>query len=160
MPIEPDEAISCALVGLVDAASRFDEERVDDGAFMSFAYPRIQGEIIDHVRRNGIVPRSEFAQGARAQMVSLDTVGVAADRDVAARPVAVVELSTEDDDPDLYIDLRSALSGLNERERYVVTAFATGGTGTEIAQELGISETRFWSILAVARAKLERDLAA
>jgi FixJ family two-component response regulator len=71
-----------------------------------------------------------------------------------------LDLPAPEGSPDEYIDLRSALDALNERERYVITAFAAGVTGSEVAEELGLSETRVWAITAVARAKLERDMAA
>ncbi len=158
VPIEIDDAIGCALVGLVDAARRFDSARIDEAAFMSFAYPRIRGEIIDHLRRNSLVRRSDLAEGERAHFVSLDTlVESAAESSTVAAPK---ELHAPEGSPDEYIDLRSALGALNERERYVITAFAAGVTGSEVAGELGLSETRVWAITAVARAKLERDMAA
>jgi RNA polymerase sigma factor (sigma-70 family) len=158
VPIEIDDAIGCALVGLVDAARRFDSGRIDEAAFMSFAYPRIRGEIIDHLRRNSLVTRSDLAEGERASFVSLDTLV----EDVGEGPsvTAPKELRAPEGSPDEYIDLRSALGALTERERYVITAFAAGVTGSEVAFELGLSETRVWAITAVARAKLERDMAA
>jgi RNA polymerase sigma factor (sigma-70 family) len=158
VPIEIDDAIGCAFVGLVDAARRFDSGRVDEAAFMSFAYPRIRGEIIDHLRRNSLVTRTDLAEGERARIVSLETLVEPAGEGLAA--AAPFELPAPEGSPDEYIDLRSALGALNERERYVITAFAAGVTGSEVAGELGLSETRVWAITAVARAKLERDMAA
>jgi RNA polymerase sigma factor (sigma-70 family) len=158
VPIEIDDAIGCALVGLVDAARRFDSGRIDEAAFMSFAYPRIRGEIIDHLRRNSLVTRTDLAGGERASVVSLDSLFEPADDGPAV--TAPAELHAPEGSTDEYIDLRSALDSLTERERYVITAFAAGVTGSEVAGELGLSETRVWAITAVARAKLERDMAA
>lgn len=161
IPIEIDDAVGCALVGLVDAARRFDPERLDGDRFASFAYPRIRGEIIDHVRRNSLVSRSDLAQGERARVFSLDTVGVARERGEEGSAADVeVEVPAPSGDREMYIDLRDAMSGLSDRESYVVMAFATGASGVEVAEELGISETRVWTIANLARAKLERDMAA
>jgi len=159
VPIEIDDAIGCALVGLVDAARRFDSGRVDEAAFMSFAYPRIRGEIIDHLRRNSLVTRTDLAEGERARIVSLDSIvdAAAGETSTAAAPS---EPRAPEGSAEEYIDLRSALGSLSERERYVITAFAAGVTGSEVAEELGLSETRVWAITAVARAKLVRDMAA
>jgi DNA-directed RNA polymerase specialized sigma subunit len=51
------------------------------------------------------------------------------------------------------------LNTLNERERYVVTAFAAGASYSEVAGGLGVSESRVWTIERFARAKLEREIA-
>src|SRR5439155_16648524 len=117
VPIEIDDAIGCALVGLVDAARRFDSGRVDEAAFMSFAYPRIRGEIIDHLRRNSLVTRTDLAEGERARIVSLDSIvdAAAGETSTAAAPS---EPRAPEGSAEEYIDLRSALGSLSERERY------------------------------------------
>jgi len=91
--------------------------------------------------------------------VSLDSIvdAAAGETSTAAAPS---EPRAPEGSAEEYIDLRSALGSLSERERYVITAFAAGVTGSEVAEELGLSETRVWAITAVARAKLVRDMAA
>lgn len=45
-----EETKSCAYMGLVEAANRYDPEK---GSFTTFAYPRITGAIIDYLRELG-----------------------------------------------------------------------------------------------------------
>jgi RNA polymerase sigma factor FliA len=52
---EWDDLIACAQLGLVEAATRYDEEV---GGFKAFAYHRIHGAIVDGLRK-----RSNFSRG-------------------------------------------------------------------------------------------------
>jgi RNA polymerase sigma factor (sigma-70 family) len=157
MPIDVDDAIGCAFVGLVDAAHRFDPTASHSGSFMSFAYWRIRGEIIDHVRRNSLLSRTQIAGGKRARVVSLDEA-LSDSPDVDHR--GGVTLVAPQGDHDGTIDVRAALNGLEERERFVLTALAGGATCSELAVDLGLSEPRVATIATFARAKLVRDTAA
>lgn len=159
IPLEVDEAIGCALVGLVDAANRFDPERREQGGFTAFAYPRIRGEIIDHLRRNSLVSRADVAEGTRVSLLSLDGLAEARQHESDVPSAPPLELVSPVGDPEAAIDVRDALNSLNERERYVVTAFAAGATYSEVAGGLGVSESRVWTIERFARAKLEREIA-
>lgn len=58
--IEVEEFQSAALLGLCDAARRFDE--VKGLQFRTFAYFRIRGAMFDLVRREGLLPRRYFQQ--------------------------------------------------------------------------------------------------
>jgi RNA polymerase sigma factor (sigma-70 family) len=51
--IDVDDLISAAYVGLVEAASRFDETK--GVLFQTFAYPRISGSINDYLRSCGMM---------------------------------------------------------------------------------------------------------
>ena len=55
--VEEGELYGIALEGLLDAIARFDENRMH--GFKSFCRTRIRGAILDEVRRNDSVPRSE-----------------------------------------------------------------------------------------------------
>jgi len=55
--ISYDEILSAAYMGLVEAASRFDESK--GFAFTTFAYPRIFGAITDYLRQIGWGKRGE-----------------------------------------------------------------------------------------------------
>jgi RNA polymerase sigma factor for flagellar operon FliA len=58
--IEFDDLVEYGLIGLLEAAERFDPER---GAnFMTFAYYRIRGAIYDGLRGMGWMSRSEYAK--------------------------------------------------------------------------------------------------
>jgi RNA polymerase sigma factor for flagellar operon FliA len=53
--IQRDDLISAGMVGLVEAADRFDETRQD--SFVAFAERRIRGAIIDELRCGDMMPR-------------------------------------------------------------------------------------------------------
>ena len=50
--LDPDDIDSCAMVGLCEAAARFDRTRMEP--FVAFAEQRIRGAILDEIRRLGI----------------------------------------------------------------------------------------------------------
>ncbi len=64
--IDVEELKSAAYMGLVEAATRFDQEL--GVAFSTFAYPRIFGAIQDYLREQGWMKR-----GNKAPMLSLDS---------------------------------------------------------------------------------------
>lgn len=53
--VSRDDIESAALLGLTEAASRYDSERSEP--FMAFAAKRVRGAILDHLRRNDILTR-------------------------------------------------------------------------------------------------------
>jgi RNA polymerase sigma factor FliA len=53
--ITRDDLVGAALLGLAEAAERFDETRGE--RFMSFAEKRIRGAVLDELRRGDIMPR-------------------------------------------------------------------------------------------------------
>lgn len=65
--VDRGELVSAGILGLVEAASRFDESR--GIPFSSFASARIRGSVLDFVRSNDSVPRSVRAatRGAEAR---------------------------------------------------------------------------------------------
>ena len=148
LTIEYEEAQSCALVGLVDAAQRYDPTR--SVSFKSFAYRRIAGEIIDHCRRNSFVRRRGLEKGIKYEVVSANT-GWEDDSEFAILPAIQVDV-------DLKLDFEVALEILTDREKRVVLALAAGARGREVAADLGVTESRVSQIASEARAKLERRM--
>lgn len=55
---ELEDLVSIGFIGLMDAMERFDSGK--NVPFENYAYIRIKGSIIDEVRRNGKVPRSQI----------------------------------------------------------------------------------------------------
>ena len=53
--IDPDDIDGCAMVGLCEAAARFDRTRVEP--FVAFAERRIRGAVLDEIRRLGMQGR-------------------------------------------------------------------------------------------------------
>jgi len=79
-----EDFVSAGLLGLVEAASRFDADRGSD--FRSFAFLRVRGAVIDHIRAScdltgksyRLFKALEGAHEARAQEVS-ERKGIAVD---------------------------------------------------------------------------------
>jgi len=53
--ISRDDIVSAGMVGLIEAADRYDESRQEP--FIAFAEHRIRGAILDELRRGDIMPR-------------------------------------------------------------------------------------------------------
>ncbi len=64
--IDVEDLKSAAYMGLVEAATRYDESK--GVAFSTFAYPRIFGEIHDYLRKQGWIKRCDLTP-----MISLDS---------------------------------------------------------------------------------------
>lgn len=156
LPIEIEDAIQLGMEGLCKAAQRFDLDRHDpslgdiDTNFKSFAYPRIRGAVIDHVRGDGFIKRRGIEKGMTASFVSLDAPFRLKD----SGQDLYVEIEAITGDQDLVLDFGDAMTTLSEREQYVVLALATGKKGRELAAELGVSESRISQINTDAKRKL------
>jgi RNA polymerase sigma factor for flagellar operon FliA len=66
-PSVREDVESSAMLGLVEAANRYDFARLEP--FAAFAYRRIQGAIIDGMRRSDILPRRARTLANRANRV-------------------------------------------------------------------------------------------
>ncbi len=182
--VDVDNLESAGLLGLVEAAQRFDASRGVD--FKAFAALRIRGAMIDEARRNSPLPQ-ELLQYvklvSRAQerlsppitieALSIET-GLTADQvldALAAIPLTQVksfdpaadELSqiTEDvsssamEREDEWRLLADAISSLPERERLIVTMYYKEDLRLkEIGEILGLSESRVSRLLTAAQFQL------
>lgn len=79
--IELDELVALANAGLAEAASRFDPER--GASFATFAWYRVQGSIVDGLRRQSNLPRRVWAKLVALRAAS-DYLENRADRDAGA----------------------------------------------------------------------------
>lgn len=155
LPISTEDAIQCGYEGLLEAARRFDigeydPERGDiDTHFKSFAYRRIGGAVYDQSRRDSFVRRRGLEKGLKVTMSSIDNF-----YESDAGQVPEIQLESLAEDPDLRMDFEAALDSLTERERYVVMAMAVGARGSELADKLGVSESRISQISTKARGKI------
>ncbi len=92
---EKQELVSLGDLGLVEAASRFDPE--GGASFATFAWYRVQGAIIDGLRRATTLPRrvwaqlcalrsaSEYLEARSRQETAARTAGAGSDTDTEAR---------------------------------------------------------------------------
>ncbi len=85
---ELDDLVSAGYLGLVEARGRFDESR--GVPFASFAYYRIRGAIIDHVRKSAVLPRRAY--GHLKQAEAMDSVAEHVGEVRAADPASRTDL--------------------------------------------------------------------
>ncbi len=93
--VERDELVSLADLGLVEASTRYDPE--GGASFATFAWYRVQGSIIDGLRRSGTLPRrvwahlcalraaGEYLEARARQDAAARTAGAPALEDTEAR---------------------------------------------------------------------------
>lgn len=156
-PVEDDDAEQLGMEALIVSANRFNLEKHDptlgtlDTNFKSFAYMRIYGSVIDEARRNTFIKRRGLEKGVEMQLVSLDAPVLHAG---ALHDDLHPELAAVTGDPDYLLDFEAGMGSLDDRERYVVLAFAAGVKGREIAATLDVCESRVSQINTDAKAKL------
>ena len=175
---------SAGLLGLVEAAQRFDPARGVD--FKAFAALRIRGAIIDEARRNSPLPQELLqhvklvskAQERLAPPITIEALssltGLTADQvldALTAIPLTQVksldptaeELSrvtsdasaSEMERDDERRLLADAITSLPERERLIVTLYYKEDLRLkEIGEMLGLSESRVSRLLTAAQFQL------
>jgi RNA polymerase sigma factor for flagellar operon FliA len=113
--VEKRELVSLGDLGLVEAASRFDP---DGGAsFPTFAWYRVQGAILDGLRRHGTLPRRVWAQLCALRAAS-EYLEAQANREAAARTAGAPAPDTEE----RLRDVREAMAAIETV--YIVSAAA------------------------------------
>lgn len=158
IPMDMQDCIQSGLMGLMQAASRFDSSEYDpergtlQTLFRSYAYPRIRGAVIDEVRRQTFVRRRGIEQGINFVMLSMDYELSEEDGSQLAFEVG------EDIDFDIWLSFSEAMDTLDERETKVMLALMAGVTGRELALDLGVTESRVSQIAQGARAKLKEAM--
>lgn len=175
---------SAGMLGLVEAARRFDESRGVD--FKAFAAIRIRGAIYDEARRNCPLPQEvmqRVMQVAKAQeqlpsSTSIDDLAAetglthdeVVDALVAMPLIRIQSLDQVLDDPTRHSEsspeasveraeqkrlLADAIAALPERERLVVTLYYMEDLRLkEIGEVLKLSESRVSRLLAAAQFQL------
>lgn len=85
-----DEVMAAAMLGLAEAADRYDPSRGEP--FEAFAPPRIRGEILDELRRGDLLPRRKRSMVRRigeATALLENQLGRAAEEHEVARELGV-----------------------------------------------------------------------
>lgn len=182
--VDVDNLESAGMLGLVEAAGRFDTDRGVD--FKSFATQRIRGAIFDEARRNCPLPQDvmqrvtqvtkaqeRFSGHATVEQLVAET-GLSQDEVLDALiaiplirpgPLEHVEFDPSDrssDSPDAAIELEEqkqlladGIVALPERERLVVSLYYRDDLRLkEIGEVLDLSESRVSRILASAHNRL------
>lgn len=182
--VDVDNLESAGLLGLVEAAQRFDVSRGVD--FKAFASLRIRGEIIDEARRNSPLPQEllqyvRLVSKAQEQLTPPITIealssatGLTMDQvldALTAIPLTQVtsldpmsdklsrilpDASTTDMERDEERkQLADAIASLPKRERLILTLYYKEDMRLqEIGEVLGLSESRISRLLTAARFQL------
>lgn len=90
--IAREDLMGAALLGLTEAANRYDSSRNEP--FLAFAEKRIRGAVLDELRRGDIMPRRARAMARKIGIIIRDlerTGGVASDEAVADKLGVPVE---------------------------------------------------------------------
>jgi len=153
--VEMDDLVSAGMIGLMEAAERYDSER--GTSFATFAYQRIRGSIIDEIRKFATETSSQHDTAAGP--LSLSTP-VAEAPGLTLIDVTVDPSSPEPDTHAVLGELLRAIRELPAREREMLRLSVAGHTVVEIAQRYGCSESRVSQILVQARLRLEERVAA
>lgn len=184
--IDANEAESAAMLGLVEAAERYDDGR--GIPFIAFAAPRIRGAVLDELRRCDSVPRRKRSMArkiAAAERAVETRTGECDSSEVAtALGMSAAELGEArssvgimptmvsfDDCRDLpkasaadhacrLAMMRQALAGLPERDLMALQmSYRDGLKQHEIGKILGVTESRVCQILARSQRALRIALA-
>jgi RNA polymerase sigma factor for flagellar operon FliA len=201
--VDRSELVSAGMIGLVEAADRFDPAR--GIPFSRFAATRIRGAMLDSVRTADWAPRSvrsaaRDAESAEQLLASklgrtpqlhevAEAVGVSATElnqlrdqvnrgvlmtldhaygDDASMPLVATIVDPDSPDPDLVLEsteraayLRDAVAALPDRHRDVIQGyFLEGRTSQEIADDLGITQSRVSQLRADALEMMREGLEA
>jgi RNA polymerase sigma factor FliA len=163
--VDADDLVTCGVIGVVDAWTRFDAER--DVPFEAYAVRRVKGAVVDAIRAADWVPRKTRERARRTgeavvALVSIDATAAAS----GARPFADVLPDSSCPNPDAHLlevdtmdELRAALNRLPERERLIVTSHYFDRTLLgDIGIALGVSASRVSQLHNRALRSLRGDL--
>jgi RNA polymerase sigma factor (sigma-70 family) len=147
--IDLDDVEALGYQGLVEAATRFDPTKFNgtgtlNDYFRVYAYGRIRGAVIDESRRLAFERRRGIEKGIKFQFLSVDT--------------GTLDLVDAESDRAELMDLLDAIDGLTPREQQVIRGILYGKNQREIAEELGVVESRVSQIATAARKKMEAVL--
>jgi RNA polymerase sigma factor for flagellar operon FliA len=182
--VDMENLESAGLLGLVEAAQRFDASRGVD--FKTFATLRIRGEIIDEARRNSPLPQEllqhvKLVSKAQEQLTPPITIealsaatGLTTDQVLdALTAIPLTQMKSLDSTADELLRitadasanemerdeerklLADAIASLPERERLIITLYYKEDLRLkEIGEMLGLSESRISRLLTAAQFQL------
>jgi len=150
-PLDQEDLVADGNVGLVKAAQRYDASL--DVPFAAFATPYVRGAIVDSVRSRA--RRRRLDDGSYVDVVGFCDVGSASDEstlmfepaDPRPTPDEIVET----------LETLRVLGTLPQRERFaLVRTVVDGAAATDVAEDLGVSKDRVYTLVQSGSARLRR----
>jgi RNA polymerase sigma factor (sigma-70 family) len=150
-----DDVRSAGLVGLVEAAQRY-EGTAGGASFAAYAKHRIHGAILDDLRLNAPLTRLQWqhvkdGRDTFFEEALSDRIAVAVDGP-STEVVALIAVDAH--------TVRRLMRGLTIRQRRVLQRFERGERKTDVADALGISLGRVVQLEAAAICRMRAMLAA
>lgn len=153
VPIEQEELVADGVVGLVRAAKRFDPSR--GVAFSTFALMFVRGAILDTIRARA--RRNATRDGGYFDTVSLDEPT----DDGRGMRYTPADPHPGPDEMVVHLERLRLISGLPEKERYVLLRLQVdGASAEEVGEELGVSPGRVYRLGSWGEERLRRRAAA
>ena len=152
-----EDMVGSGLLGLAEAAVRFDPDR--GAPFMVMAAISARGRMLDMLRRER---RGATCVGTRTrpEVPGGEQVLMARDPAAAPPPARATSLESTITRRELIRELREAIDGLPDRERRALKACVLEGRPTaEVAEELDVSRRAVNLMCARARRRLKERLA-
>jgi RNA polymerase sigma factor for flagellar operon FliA len=157
-----DDVLADAQLGLLQAIRRRDASR-GEGAFLSLAFRRSRGSVVDGIRQRLYRPRDEKRRhrGKDYEPTSLNAILDAPNDDGRQNDLGWAPSTIEHG----YVEVEAAaavdslLPLLRQRERYVIVAAYYGQrTLADIGAELGVTEARVSQIHTKALRKMREHI--
>lgn len=133
--MEVDDLAQAGLIGLLDAATRFEESR--GFKFETYASQRIRGAMLDETRRCSFDSRRAAAND-----------GTCVDNDAVDQAISDVDVVEECATRERHAALVNAIGRLCERDQEIINALLAGDTQTEVAARHHISTARCGQLVA------------
>lgn len=154
--VSEEELYSAGMMGLWKASQSYDSSK--GAEFKTYAYHRIRGAILDELRALDFLPRS-MRERAREEGVSAPAVvGLPTNEDGSEILLGEDEKESVEN-TDLHSALLSEMRALPEKMRLVMHLYYQEGMKMlDIANDLGLTESRVSQIHSNAVARLRRSL--
>ena len=167
--LEQEELIDQGVLALIECLERYDPDR--GARFETFAFMRVRGAMIDYIRSQDWVPLDLPVEKVENHIKYMNHANLLSFESVLQDMTAIVakgELESGDIEgkpeenlfyKELMGTLTSAIDGLGEKERLVITLYYYEELKySEIAQVMGIGQSRVCQIHTRAIQKLKASL--
>lgn len=156
--LEADEIRGDAIVGLVKAGRSYGSGTVNTASFATYARYVINSAILDGQRKRGPLSRNAYASAvAQALAAGREVVLPVHVPLIDIFPSGILGAFDLASQAELAEDLQLAISRLNPKERYAISALMSGMAHREIASHFGLSIASSCQIRAGAMRKLRAD---